>query len=220
APTPRAHVAENDLAVGRLVETVSHSERYWKETAIFIVEDDAQNGSDHVDAHRSIAFVASPYTRRHYVDSTMYTTSGMLRTMELILGLPPMSQYDAAATPMCNSFTSKADLAPFKHLEARIDLAEKNPANAPGAQRSAQLDFSKEDAAPDIELNEIIWKSVRGADSAMPAPVRSAFVRSIDDNDDDDNGKDKDRDRERKRGRQGDKERGREKEIEVRRKEK
>jgi hypothetical protein len=202
APTPRAHVAENDLAVGRLVEIVSHSERYWKETAIFIIEDDAQNGSDHVDAHRSTAFVASPYTRRRYVDSTMYTTSGMLRTMELILGLPPMSQYDAAATPMYNSFTNKADTTPFSHLEARIDLAEKNPANAPGAQRSAQLDFSKEDAAPDVEFNEIIWKSVRGADSPMPAPVRSAFVRAIDDDDD----KDGDRERERKRGRQGDKE--------------
>jgi len=182
APTPRAHVAENDLAVGRLVEAVSHSERYWKETAIFIIEDDAQNGPDHVDAHRSIAFVASPYTKRRHIDSTMYTTSGMLRTMELILGLPPMSQYDAAATPMFNSFTSVtkgADLTPFKHLEARVDLAEKNPENAPGSQRSAQLDFSKEDAAPDVEFNEIIWKSVRGANSRMPAPVRSAFVRAI-----------------------------------------
>ena len=200
APTPRAHVAENDLGVGRLVEAVSHSERYWKETAIFIIEDDAQNGPDHVDAHRSIAFVVSPYTRRRYVDSTMYTTSGMLRTMELILGLPPMSQYDAAATPMYNSFTNKADLAPFKHLEARIDLAEKNPENAPGSQRSAQLDFSKEDAAPDIEFNEIIWKSVRGADSRMPAPVRSAFVRAIED-DDDDEDKDKNRESERRRDR-------------------
>jgi hypothetical protein len=105
---------------------------------------------------------------------------------------------------MYNSFTSKADLAPFKHLEARIDLAEKNPGNAPGAQRSAQLDFSKEDAAPDIELNEIIWKSVRGADSPMPAPVRSAFVRSIDDDGDDNNNKDGDRRRERKTRRHAD----------------
>src|SRR5215831_19560299 len=162
----------------------------------------SQNGPDHVDAHRSIAFVASPYTKRHYVDSTMYATSGMLRTMELILGLPPMSQYDAGATPMYNSFTSGAkgaDLTPFKHLEARVDLAEKNPENAPGSQRSAQLDFSKEDAAPDVEFNEIIWKSVRGADSRMPAPVRSAFVRAIDDDDDNEGH----RDRERKR--QGDK---------------
>src|SRR5215468_1486182 len=210
APTPRAHVAENDLAVGRLVEAVSHSERYWKETAIFIIEDDAQNGPDHVDAHRSIAFVASPYTKRHYVDSTMYATSGMLRTMELILGLPPMSQYDAGATPMYNSFTSGAkgaDLTPFKHLEARVDLAEKNPENAPGSQRSAQLDFSKEDAAPDVEFNEIIWKSVRGANSRMPAPVRSAFVRAIEGDDDDE--KDKDREKERRRDRETERRRDR-----------
>jgi len=200
APTPRAHVAENDLAVGRLVEAVSHSERYWKDTAIFIIEDDAQNGSDHVDAHCSPAFVISPYTKRHHVDSTMYTTSGMLRTMELILGLPPMSQYDAAATPMYNAFTGKADLAVFKHLDARIDLAEKNQPNAPGAKRSAQLDFNEEDAAPDIELNEIIWKSIRGANSQMPAPVRSAFVRAIDD-DDDDNEKGEKREREERRER-------------------
>jgi YVTN family beta-propeller protein len=186
APTPRAHVAENDLAVGLLVEIVTSSQRYWKDTAIFILEDDAQNGPDHVDAHRSIAFVVSPYTKRGFVDSTMYTGSGMLRTMELILGLPPMSQYDAAATPMYNSFTNKADLTPYKHRPARVDLAEKNPANAPGAQRSAELDFSKEDAAPDIEFNEIIWKSVRGANSQMPAPVRSAFVRAVEDDDDDD----------------------------------
>jgi len=184
-PTPRAHVAENDLAVGRLVEAVTGSERYWKDTAVFIIEDDAQNGPDHVDAHRSIAFVVSPYTKRGFVDSTMYTTSGMLRTMELILGIPPMSQYDAAATPMFNSFTDKADLTPFKHRPARIDLAEKNAPNAPGAQRSAQLDFTKEDAAPDIEFNEIIWRAVRGADSVMPAPVRSAFVRAVEDDEDD-----------------------------------
>jgi len=188
APTPRAHVAENDRALGRLVEAVTQS-KYWATTAIFVLEDDAQNGPDHVDAHRSIAFVASPYTKRRSVDSTMYTTSGMLRTMELILGLPPMSQYDAAATPMFNSFTDKADLAPYKARPARVDLNEKNPETAPGATRSAQLDFSKEDTAPDIEFNEIIWKAVRGADSVMPAPVRSAFVRTIDDDDE----KDKDK---------------------------
>ncbi|MGH9840603.1 MAG: beta-propeller fold lactonase family protein [Blastocatellia bacterium] len=186
APTPRAHVAENDLAVGLLAEIVTGSARYWKDTAIFVIEDDAQNGPDHVDAHRSIAFIISPYTKRGFVDSTMYTGSGMLRTMELILGLPPMSQYDAAATPMYNSFTNTANLTPYKHRPARVDLAEKNPDNAPGARRSAELDFSKEDAAPDIEFNEIIWKSVRGAHSQMPAPVRSAFVRAVEDDDDDD----------------------------------
>jgi len=186
--TPRAMVAENDLAVGRLIEAVTNS-RYWASTAIFILEDDAQNGSDHVDAHRSPAFVVSPYTKRKYVDSTMYTTSGMLRTMELILGLPPMSQYDAAATPMFNSFTDTADLTKFSHRPARIDLNERNQPDAPGASRSAEFDFSKEDTLPDIEFNEIIWKSVRGADSIMPAPVRSAFVRELDVDDDDEHEK-------------------------------
>lgn len=184
APTPRAYVAENDLAVGKLVEAVSNSP-YWASTAIFILEDDAQNGSDHVDAHRSIAFVASAYTRRKAVDSTLYTTSSMLRTIELILGLPPMSQYDAAATPMYNAFTDKADLTPFRHRPAKYDWSERNAPNAPGAQRSAQFDFRKEDILPDVEFNEIIWKSVRGANAVMPAPVRSAFVRSIDNDDDD-----------------------------------
>jgi YVTN family beta-propeller protein len=193
APTPRAHVAENDLAVGRRVEAVSSSGRYWKDTAIFIVEDDAQNGPDHVDAHRSTAYVASAYTKRGYVDSTMYTTSGMLRTMELILGVPPMSQYDAAATPMFNSFTDKANLAPFKHRQPKIDLNEKNAPRAAGSERSAQLDFTKEDAAPDIEFNEIIWRSVRGADAQMPAPVRSAFVRTVADDDDDKDGEKEER---------------------------
>ncbi len=199
APTPRAHVAENDLALGRLVEAVSSS-KYWATTAIFVLEDDAQNGPDHVDAHRSIAFVASPYTKRSYVDSTMYTTSGMLRTMELILGVPPMSQYDAGATPMFNCFTDKADLTAFKHRPAKYDLSERNPDNAPGAQRSASWDFSKEDTLPDIEFNEIIWKSVRGADSQMPAPVRSAFVRAVEDDDDDEEEREEREERKVRRG--------------------
>ena len=176
-PTPRAFVAENDLALGRLVEAVSHS-KYWNSTALFVVEDDAQNGPDHVDAHRTEALVISPYTKRHFVDSTLYSTSSMLRTIELILGLPPMSQYDAAATPMWNSFTNSADLEPFAALAAQVPLDEKNPESAPGAKRSAAFNFSKEDSAPDIELNEIIWKSIKGADSEMPAPVRAAWVRN------------------------------------------
>ncbi len=184
APTPRAHVAENDLALGRLVEAVTHSEKYWANTAIFVIEDDAQSGPDHVDAHRSTGFVISPYTKRRFVDSTMYTTSGMLRTMELILGLPPMSQYDAAATPMFAAFTATPDLTRYQVRPARIDLNEKNLDSAPAARRSAEFDFSREDAAPDIEFNEIIWKAVRGAHSSMPAPVRSAFVRIIADDDD------------------------------------
>jgi YVTN family beta-propeller protein len=209
AITPRAHVAENDLALGRLIEAVSHS-KYWAATAVFVLEDDAQNGPDHVDAHRSIAFVASPYTKRGYVDSTMYTTSGMLRTMELILGITPMSQYDAAATPMFDSFTNKADPTPFKHRPARYDLTERNAENAPGAQQSAAWDFSKEDTLPDVEFNEVIWMSVHGAKSRMPAPVRSAFVRAIGDDDDDE--RDKDREKERGKDRETERRRDRGKE--------
>ncbi len=175
-PTPRAFVADNDWALGRLVEGISHS-KYWKEMAIFSVEDDAQNGPDHVDAHRTVALVISPYTKHHFVDSTLYSTSSMLRTIELILGLPSMSQYDAAATPMWNSFTDKADEEPYTALKPGVSLDEKNPETAPGAKRSAAMNFSKEDSAPDIELNEIIWKSVKGPHSEMPAPVRAVWVR-------------------------------------------
>ncbi len=117
-PTPTAYLADNDLALGRVVEAVSHG-KFWKETAIFVLEDDAQNGSDHVDAHRSPALVVSPYTKRRHVDSSMYSTSSMLRTMELILGLKPMTQFDAAAQPMYDAFQAAADLTPFTHLPAR-----------------------------------------------------------------------------------------------------
>ncbi len=174
--TPRAYVAQNDLALGLVVEAISHSV-FWKESAIFVIEDDAQNGPDHVDAHRTVALVVSPYTKHGFVDSEMYSTSSMVRTIELILGLPPMSQFDAAATPMYKSFTMVSDLAPYDHREANIDLEERNPEGAYGQTRSEEMNFSREDAIPDIELNEIIWKSVKGAESCMPAPVRSAFVR-------------------------------------------
>ncbi len=176
--TPSAYVAQNDAALGMLVEGVSKS-TFWPKTAIFVVEDDAQNGPDHVDAHRSIAFAISPYIRRGTVDSTMYSTSSMLRTMELILGLPPMSQYDAAAAPLMASFGTKPDLKPFNALPPRVSLTEVNPANAPGAARSSQMDFDEADRAPDLEFNEILWKAIKGGDSVMPAPVRSAFVRPI-----------------------------------------
>jgi DNA-binding beta-propeller fold protein YncE len=174
-PTPRAYVADNDLALGRVVEAVSAS-KFWKETALFVVEDDAQNGPDHVDAHRTVALVISPYTKRRHVDSTLYSTSSMLRTMELILGLKPMSQFDAAARPMFHSFQTKPDLTPFKHVKAGVDLDEKNGPGAWGAKLSETFDLSKEDAADDLLFNEVIWRSVKGPDSPMPAPVRAAFV--------------------------------------------
>jgi YVTN family beta-propeller protein len=178
-PTPRAMVADNDLALGRIIEAISHS-RFWKECAIFVLEDDSQNGPDHVDAHRSPALVISPFAKRQALDSTLYTTSGMLRTMELILGLPPMSQYDAAATPMYNAFQAAPVLTPYAVRPARVPLDERNDPSAPGAQASAQMNFSEADLTPEIELNEIIWQSIRGAGSKMPPPVRTGFVRSVD----------------------------------------
>ena len=174
-PTPTAMVAENDLALGLLVEAVSKS-KFWKETAIFVVEDDAQNGSDHIDAHRTVALVISPYTQTGKVDSTMYSQASMLRTMELILGLKPMSQFDAAATPMYNSFAKKPNFAQYSHLVPKTDINAKNPKTAWGAKMSERFDLSKEDAADDLLFNEVIWRSVRGANSPMPAPVRAAFV--------------------------------------------
>jgi DNA-binding beta-propeller fold protein YncE len=175
-PTPIAMVAENDLALGRLVEVIGRS-RYWKDSAVFVLEDDAQSGPDHVDAHRSVALVASPYSRRGAVDSTLYTTSGMLRTIELILGLPPMSQYDAAATPMYRTFQADAVARPYVHKDARVRLDERNDRSSPGAEASLALDIEEADRAPDLLLNEIVWKSVRGARSVMPPPVRAAFVQ-------------------------------------------
>ena len=181
--TPVALVADNDLALGRFVEAVSQS-KFWPQTAIFVVEDDAQNGPDHVDAHRTVALVISPYTKRRAVDSTMYSTSSMLRTMELILGLKPMSQYDAAATPMFNSFQAKADLRPYQALPANVDLNERNTKVAWGSDLSKKMNFAKEDAADDLLLNEVVWRSVRGANSPMPAPVRAAFVFAHEKDDD------------------------------------
>jgi DNA-binding beta-propeller fold protein YncE len=177
SPTPRAMTADNDLALGRFVEAVTHSS-YWKESAIFVVEDDAQNGPDHVDAHRSVALVVSPFTRRNVVDSTLYTTAGFLRTIELILGLPPMSQYDAAATPLYNAFTTSRTDTPYTSKPAQIDLNELNRSTAPGAAASARMNFEVEDAAPEIELNEILWQSIHGAGALMPPPRHAAFVRT------------------------------------------
>jgi DNA-binding beta-propeller fold protein YncE len=173
--TPRAYLADNDLALGRVVEAISQS-KFWKETAIFSIEDDAQNGPDHVDAHRTVALVISPYTKRRHVDSTLYSTSSMLRTMELILGLKPMSQFDAAARPMYASFQAKAELTPYKHLVPAVDREEKNKKDAFGAALSATFDMSKEDMADDLLFNEVIWHAVKGPDVPMPAPVRAAFV--------------------------------------------
>ena len=184
-PTPFAHVADNDLAVGMFVEYLSKSP-LWKESAVFIIEDDAQNGADHVDAHRTTAYIAGGFVKRKFIDHTMYSTSSMLRTMELILGLQPMSQYDAAAEPMWRCFTSTADISPFVSLPSNINLNEKNIVLNKWQQKSETFDFTHEDRAPDLEFSELLWYAVKGDHIPFPGPKRSAFVKLKDKKEDDD----------------------------------
>ncbi|RFS15161.1 beta-propeller fold lactonase family protein [Emticicia sp. C21] len=184
-PTTEAMVADNDLAVGKLVEHLSKS-GIWEQSAIFILEDDAQNGSDHVDAHRSTAYVAGGYVKRGYVDHTMYSTSSMLRTMELILGIPPMSQYDAAATPMWRCFSKTTDSKGFVARKNNINLDERNVAVNRNSIKSAEFDLSKPDLINDLEFSQIVWQSIKGLNSPMPAPKRSAFLVLKEGDDDDD----------------------------------
>jgi hypothetical protein len=169
-------VADNDLAVGLFLEHLSQSP-VWKESVVFILEDDAQNGPDHVDAHRSPAYVISPYIKRNSVDHSMYSTSSVLRTIELILGMPPMTQYDAAATPMWKSFTAIPDLSGFKHLPANVDLNDKNKTQNELTKLSANFDFSSEDKVPDLVFNEVLWKAIKGINATVPSPSRAAFVK-------------------------------------------
>ena len=185
-PTPYAHVADNDLAVGMFVEYLSKSP-IWNETAVFIIEDDAQNGADHVDAHRSPAYLAGGFVKRGFVDHTMYSTSSMLRTIELILGIPPMSQYDAAAQPMWRSFNSKPNLNGFTAKAARVDLKEKNTAMNEWQRRSEKFNLTKEDAVPDLEFNIVLWHGLKGSNVPFPGPKRAAFfkpTKKIDKDDD------------------------------------
>jgi len=168
-PTPRAMVADNDLALGLIVERLSQSPA-WASLAVFVLEDDAQNGPDHVDAHRSVLLVASPYARRDAVDSTFYTTASVLRTIEGILGLPPLSQYDAGATPLWNAFTRRPDSTPFVHLPDTWPLHELNPSAF--RSRIPARDLAGADEADEMELNREIWESVRPGER-MPAPRRA-----------------------------------------------
>jgi YVTN family beta-propeller protein len=177
-PTPRAMVADNDLALGRIVAAVSKS-NFWKETAIFVIEDDPQNGLDHVDGHRTIAFCISPYTKRGEVISTHYNQNSILRTIELILGLPPMTQFDLIAMPMTDCFTDKPDYSPYEFLPNNIPLDEMNPKLTAlsgkqlfWAKKSMELSLSNnDDLEPDEEiiLNQILWHSVKGYDVAYPS---------------------------------------------------
>ena len=167
-PTPRASVADNDLAIGRLVEAVSNS-RYWKESALFFTEDDSQDGLDHVDGHRTVGLVVSPWVKRGVVDSNFYTIINMYRTIEQILGLTPSNQFDLAAEPMFSAFASKPDFSTYKALPNQIPLDELNPplSSISGlqfqlAKASMEMDFSEPDAADAKVLNRAIWHSVKG----------------------------------------------------------
>jgi hypothetical protein len=149
----------------------------WKESVVFILEDDAQDGPDHVDAHRSPAYIAGGFVKRHFVDHTMYSTTSMLRTMELILGLEPMSQYDASSTPMWRCFSAIPDLTPFEVRPPLVDMNERNQVENAWQRISEQFDFTREDRVNDRAFNEVIWKAVKGEKAVMPAPRRAAFVR-------------------------------------------
>ena len=173
-PTPRAMVADNDLALGRVVEGLTRS-KFWPRLVVFVVEDDPQFGLDHVDGHRTVAQVISPYTRRKFVDHTNCNQTGMVKTIELVLGLPPMNQLDLSATPMRRCFQDRPDLTPFKAVPNRIPLDEMNPPLEAlrgqalrRAKQSVAMDFDKEDEADEDTLNRILWHSVHGDDKPYP----------------------------------------------------
>ena len=175
-PTPEAAVADNDLALGQVIEAISHS-KFWPETAMFVVQDDPQAGFDHIDGHRTVAMVVSPYTPRGAVDSTNYNQTSMIRTIELILGLPPMNQFDASATAMTSCFTETPNLAAYDAVKNNIPLDRLNPPVAAirdprqlhWAQVSLELPLDDVDEADEDTLNRILWHSTRGRDDTYPA---------------------------------------------------
>ena len=180
-PRPAASVADNDLALGRVVEAVSHS-AYWDDTAILVLEDDAQDGADHVDAHRSIAFVVSKYspgsTAHPFIDSRFYTTVNMVHTIETLLGLPPMNQNDAYAPVMAPLFSGPGNQPPFTADWRNRDnglIYQVNPPRGQGAKESARMDFSRPDAANPALLNRILWRDRKGS-LPMPPPHHSVFA--------------------------------------------
>lgn len=174
-PTPKAMVADNDYALGRLIEAVSLSP-FWKDTAVFVVEDDAQNGPDHVDAHRTVCLVASPYAKRGVLDASWYSTVSILKTIELILGLPPMSQFDQAATPMLNAFTDQPDIRPYSARVPTQSLSELNEEDAFRAKESLALNLDEEaDRMDEQAFNDILWGAIKGPDATMPKPKHVYF---------------------------------------------
>ncbi len=174
-PTPEAQVADNDLALGRIIEALSRS-RFWPETCIVCIEDDPQSGWDHVSGYRTTAYLASPYTRRRATISTQYNQTSLLRTMELMLGLPPMNQLDATATPMFDCFTHQPDLTPFTALANIIPLDRLNPEpkklSEPllrkHAYASARLPLDQPDRCPEDALNRILWHALKGPHTPYP----------------------------------------------------
>jgi hypothetical protein len=174
-PTPAAQVADNDLAVGKIVEALSRS-KFWKDTCVFIIEDDPQSGWDHVSGYRTTAYVVSPYTKRKVVISTQYNQTSLLRTMELILGLPPMNQMDATATPMFDCFTSTPDFTPFAAVPNQVPLDEMNreprkisdSTLRKDAYASAKLPLEKPDQCPEDLLNRILWRAAKGSQTPYP----------------------------------------------------
>jgi Phosphoesterase family len=169
-----SQMADNDAAFGMIVDGLSHS-KFWPKMAIFVLEDDAQNGPDHVDSHRSPAYVISPFTKRGMVDSTFYNTTSMLRTMELLLGLKPMTMFDAGSNVMSNLFTLAPDLKAYDAEKPRYRLDERNPAEGALAARTARMNFTEADEIDDDEMNAILWRAIKKTDP--PAPVRSYFGR-------------------------------------------
>jgi hypothetical protein len=184
-PTPRAQVADNDLALGRVVEGISES-RFWPRTCLFVIEDDPQDGFDHVDGHRSLCLVISPYTKRGAVVHRFYNQTAVLHTMERILGLPAMNQFDSLAPLMRDCFTDRPDRRPFVSRANRIPLDEMNPPLAAlrgrareWARKSLALDFQHVDAAPEDTLNRILWHAARGVDAPYPAHLAGAHGRGL-----------------------------------------
>jgi len=178
--------------LGQIVEGLSKS-KFWPKMAIFVVEDDAQNGVDHVDGHRTVALAVSPYVRRGHIDSTFYSTQSMVKSIELILGLPTMSLFDMIAEDMRYSFQSEPDARPFQAVDPVISLFDQNPrvqalagSERKAAQASSRMRFDIPDAAPTEQLNRILWHSIRGWDTPYPGPRHAVFAPLSADVDDDD----------------------------------
>ncbi len=186
SPTPQAQVADNDLAFGKIIDAVSHS-KFWTNTCVFAIEDDPQDGWDHVSSYRTTAYVISPYTKRHAVVNTQYNNTSLLRTIELILGIPPMTQMDATATPMFDCFNSTPDFTPYDCVTNETPLDKMNlppkkirdEALRKDAIVSAKLPLDKEDQCPEDLFNHILWRAVKGPQ----APYPQQLIKPVDDDD-------------------------------------